>query len=71
MNYIRIQNPAGSMDMVGLESTNWDELFSVPKDYWLEDVEETKEFFETEVASDMPEAIMHELTKAKKRIEKA
>lgn len=61
----------GSMDMVGLESTNWDELFSVPKDYWLEDVEETKEFFETEVASDMPEAIMHELTKAKKRIEKA
>ena len=59
------------MNMVGLESTNWDELFSVPKEYWLEDVEETKEFFDNEVGSDMPKVILDELQKVKEKIVKA
>lgn len=62
------QSP-GSIDLTGLEKVNWEESFSLPKSYWLDDAEETKEFFEEEVGKDMPKVIMEELEKQKKRIE--
>ncbi|ESN93840.1 hypothetical protein HELRODRAFT_88036 [Helobdella robusta] len=59
----------GSIDTSGLDDVNWDELFSLPKEYWMEDVEETKSFFEDEVGKDMPQAVYDELEKLKKRVQ--
>lgn len=39
----------GSINLEGLD-VNWDELMSLPKDYWLEDMVETKQFFDKQVS---------------------
>jgi len=47
---------------------HWDELFSVPKDYWVEDIAETRKFLEVELGQDMPPAIQKEVVDQEKRI---
>lgn len=37
------------MHLEGLGNINWDELFSIPKAYWQEDVKETRSFVEEQV----------------------
>ena len=39
---------AGSINLDGL-SLDWDELVSVPKEYWQEDAKEVRKFIETQV----------------------
>ena len=40
----------GSIDLTGIEDqVKWDELFSLPKDYWVKDIDETIKFLDTEV----------------------
>lgn len=39
----------GSINLNGLPNINWAELMSLPKKYWIEDMEETKHFFEQQV----------------------
>ena len=60
---------AGSIDLSGIEDqVNWDELFSLPKDYWVADAKETREYLEREVGEDLPEAIHRELEAQEERI---
>lgn len=40
---------SGSINLDGLPNINWAELMSLPKKYWIEDMEETKHFFEQQV----------------------
>jgi phosphoenolpyruvate carboxykinase (GTP) len=47
---------------------HWDELFSLPKDYWLEDITETRKFLEVEVGLDLPAEIEKELVAQEERI---
>ena len=55
--------------MSGLEGKfKWGELFDLPKDYWVEDVAESRTFLETEVNTDLPEAIRKELVEQEKRV---
>lgn len=35
--------------MEGLKDINWDELFSLPKDYWQADAKEVRHFIEEQV----------------------
>ncbi len=35
--------------MEGLGDLNWEELFSLPKDYWSEDAKEVRKFMEEQV----------------------
>ena len=58
----------GSLDISGLSDLDLKELFSVPRDYWLEDVEETRTFFEKQVGSDLPEVVAQEVSDMKERI---
>lgn len=37
------------MHLEGLGDVNWDELFSVPKEYWTEDAKEVRHFMEEQV----------------------
>ena len=58
----------GSMNLEGLDKIDWDELFSLPKDYWMEDIAETKKFLEEQVGCDLPAEIMKQLADQEARI---
>lgn len=59
----------GSIDLTGIENqVKWDELFHLPKDYWMADAKETREYLEREVGEDLPEPIHRELEEQEKRI---
>jgi len=59
----------GSIDITGIEDqVHWDELFSLPKDYWVEDSAETRKFLEVEVGLDLPPVIEQELVAQEERI---
>jgi phosphoenolpyruvate carboxykinase (GTP) len=59
----------GSMRLDGLkEEVDWDELMSVPKDYWQEDVKETRKFCEEQIGPDMPAEIRAEMDAQEARI---
>ncbi|XP_076112406.1 phosphoenolpyruvate carboxykinase [GTP]-like isoform X1 [Mytilus galloprovincialis] len=47
----------------------WDELFSLPKPYWLDDIRESKRFLEDQVGTDVPKAIWKEIEDQEKRIQ--
>lgn len=57
----------GSLDVSGL-SVDWDELFSLPADYWHEDILETMGFLEDQVGEDLPKAVRAQLEKQRTRI---
>ena len=58
----------GSIDMSGLEDVDWDELFSLPKDYWTEDIKEVKQFLDEQVNGDLPAEITKQLDEQEQRI---
>lgn len=64
--------PIGSMNMENLPGApvDWDELFSLPKDYWLADVEETRKYFHDQVGTDMPKKVLEELDKQEELLKK-
>jgi len=45
------------------------EMFSLPKDFWVEEVEEIAKYFAEQVNSDLPAEISNELNKLKSRVE--
>ena len=49
---------------------NWDELVSLPKEYWQGDIKETVEFLDTEVGDDLPLRLRQELKEQQERIDK-
>lgn len=59
----------GSINLEGLGGpVDWSELFSLPKEYWSENIRETKQFFEEQVGCDLPQRIREELDKEEARI---
>uniref|UniRef100_A0A1B0A7D8 Phosphoenolpyruvate carboxykinase [GTP] n=1 Tax=Glossina pallidipes TaxID=7398 RepID=A0A1B0A7D8_GLOPL len=44
------------------------ELFSLPKDFWMQEVEDIRKYFDSQVGDDLPPEILHELEKLKLRI---
>lgn len=58
----------GSINLTGLGEINWDELMSLPKDYLLEDVQETRKYLNDQVGSDLPKAILDELDAQEARV---
>jgi phosphoenolpyruvate carboxykinase (GTP) len=57
----------GSLNLKGLD-VSWEENFSLPKSYWEEDIQETKQFLEDQVGCDLPETIAQEVKKQEERI---
>jgi phosphoenolpyruvate carboxykinase (GTP) len=58
----------GSLHLEGLDKVDWDELFSIPKDYWVEDAKEVRHFMEEQVGPDLPKEIRAEMDAQEKRI---
>ena len=58
----------GSIELGGLGPIDWEQMFSLPKDYWMEDIKETKQFLHDQVGCDLPEAIEQQLNAQEERI---
>ncbi|KHJ97936.1 phosphoenolpyruvate carboxykinase [Oesophagostomum dentatum] len=58
----------GTINLDGLPRIDWDELMSIPKQYWEEDIEESKHFLDTQVGPDLPKLIADQLEEQAKRI---
>lgn len=58
----------GSINFDGL-NVDWDENFSLPKDYLLEDVDETMKYLQEQVGKDLPAVIQNELNNQRERIQ--
>lgn len=55
---------AGSINLEDLkDNVDMAELFRLPKDFWQKEVEDLREYFDTQVGSDLPEAIALELSR--------
>jgi len=60
----------GSINMEGLEKpVDWEELFSLPKEYWKSDSKEIHTFFEQQIGADIPPDMRKEMEAQEKRIE--
>jgi phosphoenolpyruvate carboxykinase (GTP) len=57
----------GSINTEGLDNIDWEELFSTPKDFWTEEVEELKTYFSQQVGKSLPEEISRQLGELAKR----
>ncbi|XP_071173156.1 phosphoenolpyruvate carboxykinase [GTP]-like [Mytilus edulis] len=57
-----------SFNLTNLGDLKWDELFSIPKYYWLDDIRESKRFLEDQVGTDVPQVIWDELDEQEKRL---
>lgn len=61
-----------SFNLDGLKnSVNMEELFSLPKDFWLKEVKEIRKYYEDQVNSDLPKEMSEQLRKLEERISKA
>lgn len=58
----------GSIDTEGLEKINFDELMSVPKDYWLEQLDDVAQYYDEQFGEDLPSELWEELNNFKQRL---
>ena len=58
----------GSINVQDLGPVDWKEMFSLPKEYWVEDIRETKQFLHEQVGCDLPETIGQQLDAQEERI---
>ncbi|XP_068228855.1 phosphoenolpyruvate carboxykinase, cytosolic [GTP]-like isoform X1 [Palaemon carinicauda] len=61
-----------SIKMEGLEDQNidMDELFSLPKDFWQQEVRDIAKYFSEQIGEDLPNEVREELKRLDKRVEK-
>ncbi|CAH1268850.1 PCK1 [Branchiostoma lanceolatum] len=61
----------GSLNLEGLkEAVDMQELFSLPRDFWTQEVKEIEKYFSQQVNDDLPNEIANELQKLGERVEK-
>ena len=60
-----------SVNLEGLGDINMKELFDIPKDYWLEECESLRTYYEEQLGEDLPEAISGELSALEERLKAA
>jgi len=57
-----------SLNLEGLtEDVDWEELFSTPREFWADEVEELRNYFETQVGESLPQEIRNQLNNLEKR----
>ena len=45
-----------------------EELFSIPKDYWLEECQSVRQYYDEQLGEDLPQAILDELNALESRL---
>ncbi|XP_071549456.1 phosphoenolpyruvate carboxykinase, cytosolic [GTP]-like [Panulirus ornatus] len=61
-----------SITLAGIEDENidMDELFSLPKEFWEEEVRDIAKYFDEQVGDDLPNEVRDQLKRLEKRVEK-
>ena len=59
----------GSLNVDGLKDLDWDQLFSLPKHYWEDDIAESMRFLDQQTGEDLPKKIREQLESLQKRIQ--
>ena len=60
-----------ALNLEGLGEINMEELMSVPKDYWQEEVQAIRKYFNDQLSSDIPSKITEELASLEERVNKS
>lgn len=50
------------------DQVNWNELFSLPKEFWQDEVADLEKYFDEQFGNDLPNAISEELHNLKERV---
>ncbi len=59
----------GSLEMAGIEGeVDWEQLFSLPKEFWEEECAELKRYFSDQVGDSLPEEIAEQLENLRSRV---
>ena len=59
----------GSLEMSGIEGeVDWEQLFSLPKEFWEEECAELKRYFSDQVGDSLPEEIAEQLENLRSRV---
>lgn len=60
-----------ALNLEGLkEAVDMKELMAIPKDFWVEEVDEIAKYFEEQVNQDLPPEIGNQINQLKERIQK-
>ncbi len=71
---VAVDSPVGlvprqsTLNVDGLGDLQLDEIFSTPKDFWLEEVREVRQYFNDQVGDSIPKEIMTELDALRDRL---
>ncbi|KAJ6653084.1 hypothetical protein lerEdw1_010170 [Lerista edwardsae] len=60
----------GALDLTGLTKVNHQELFSLPKEFWEQEVREVRQYLTEQVNEDLPKEVMKELEALENRVKK-
>ena len=58
----------GSMNLDGLNDIDMNSIFHIPQDFWLEEVEELRNYFNDQVGQSLPKEITSQLEALEDRI---
>ncbi len=61
----------GTLNVDGLRDVDLEELFSLPKEFWRDEVANLEQYFSQQFGADFPNAIAEELHNLKQRLEHA
>ena len=69
MSAVGVLPRPGSVDLKGLlEEVDWQKLFSLPRDFWMAEVEELKRWLDQELSADMPDVIREQMLLLEQRV---
>ena len=51
----------GTINVQGLKELDMEKLFSIPKDYWMEECQSLRKYYDEQLGEDLPQAVRDEL----------
>lgn len=60
---------SGTINTEGLGQLDMEQLFSIPKDYWLEECKSVHQYYDEQLGEDLPQAIRDELNALETRLQ--
>jgi phosphoenolpyruvate carboxykinase (GTP) len=59
------------LNLEGLGKVEMEELMSVPKEYWLDEVQAIRKYFNDQLSTDVPSQITQELDNLEERVKQS
>jgi len=71
---VAVKSPIGYLpsqshfNTAGIPNLNWNELFDIPKDFWVKEAAEIKKYFNDNIGTDLPKEIKQQVEKLEQRL---